>query len=192
MAFPIATAPSTRLDELVEAVRDTVRLERTPAETAHLVAARLEPFLALPDLVPPQFRAGDPDRYRQHVVHAEEDGSFSLVVLVWEPGQRTPIHDHVAWCVAGVHEGAETEERYEMRGLDGPIRLVPAGRTVNPAGTAVGFAPPGDIHSVRNAGDSTVIAIHVYGADISRLGTSVRRLYRYPLEDAGVRGESFG
>jgi 3-mercaptopropionate dioxygenase len=44
-----------------------------------------------------------------------------------------------------------------------------------------GFAPPGDIHRVRNIGDDVAISMHVYGADISRLGSSVRRVYDLPL-----------
>ena len=44
-----------------------------------------------------------------------------------------------------------------------------------------GFAPPGDIHRVRNCGDGVAISLHVYGADITRLGSSVRRIYDLPV-----------
>ena len=44
-----------------------------------------------------------------------------------------------------------------------------------------GFAPPGDIHRVRNHGRDIAISLHVYGADIGRLGSSVRRTYDLPL-----------
>jgi predicted metal-dependent enzyme (double-stranded beta helix superfamily) len=44
-----------------------------------------------------------------------------------------------------------------------------------------GFAPPGDIHRVRNIGDDTAISLHVYGADITRLGSSIRRTYDLPV-----------
>ena len=37
--------------------------------------------------------------------------------------------------------------------------------------------PAGDIHRVRNIGDTTAISLHVYGADLSRVGSSVRRYY---------------
>ena len=48
-------------------------------------------------------------------MHAEPDGSFSVVGLVWRPGQITPIHDHVTWCVIGVLQGAEYEELFALR-----------------------------------------------------------------------------
>jgi 3-mercaptopropionate dioxygenase len=42
-------------------------------------------------------------------------------------------------------------------------------------------APPGDIHQVRNDGTENAISLHIYGTDISRLGSSVRRVYRQPV-----------
>lgn len=41
---------------------------------------------------------------------------------------------------------------------------------------------PGDIHRVRNAGSGKAISLHVYGADITRLGTSIRRVYEPPAD----------
>jgi len=40
---------------------------------------------------------------------------------------------------------------------------------------------PGDIHRVRNAGSQTAVSLHIYGTDISRLGSSVRRIYDLPV-----------
>src|SRR5205085_8480485 len=56
-----------------------------------------------------------------------------------------------------------------------------AARNVNQAGAVSGFAPPGDIHRVRNSGDTVAISMHIYGADIARLGNSIRREYSLPL-----------
>jgi 3-mercaptopropionate dioxygenase len=47
-----------------------------------------------------------------------------------------------------------------------------------------GFAPPGDIHRVRNAGGQSAISIHIYGTDVSRIGSSVRRYYDLPVRPA--------
>ena len=113
------------------------------------------------------------------MLHTEPDGSFSVCALVWRPGQITPIHDHVTWCVFGVIQGTEYEELYALRG-DGRW-LAEVGRNANGEGEVSGFAPPGDIHRVRNHGDSVAISLHVYGADITRLGSSVRRVYDLPV-----------
>jgi len=50
--------------------------------------------------------------------------------------------------------------------------------TANRAGSVTGFAPNGDIHRVHNPADRTTISLHIYGSDISRIGSSVRRRVR--------------
>lgn len=172
---------------LTDSVRTAVALGRPASETATLVAERLRDLLspgperAPYQLLTPEQREGDPRHYRQHVLHVEPDGSFSLVALVWLSGQSTPVHDHVAWCVTGVLCGTENEQRYRVAGDDTSPFLVPTGQVRNGPGEVCGFAPPGDIHEVRNAGAETAISLHVYGADIARLGNSVRRQYDLPV-----------
>jgi predicted metal-dependent enzyme (double-stranded beta helix superfamily) len=47
-----------------------------------------------------------------------------------------------------------------------------------PRGHVEALVPPeGDIHAVTAAGRETAISIHVYGADIERLGSSIHRRY---------------
>jgi predicted metal-dependent enzyme (double-stranded beta helix superfamily) len=177
------TAPSRRaasgLDELVAAARAAVGHGEDWSETARRVADELARHLPSPDVLTPEQRRGDPRRYRSHVLHVEPGGAFSVVGLVWRPGQVTPIHDHVTWCVFGVVQGIEHEELFtldEERGC-----LVRGGTSTNGTGEVSGFAPPGDIHRVRNVGDETAISIHVYGTDVSRIGSSVRRSYDLPV-----------
>jgi 3-mercaptopropionate dioxygenase len=110
-------------------------------------------------------------------VHAEPDGSFSVAVMVWRPGQATPVHDHLTWCVTGVLQGAEYEEIFALR----RDRLEVVARNQNRVGTVSGFAPPGDIHQVRNSGAGVAVSMHVYGTDITRVGSSVRRVYDLPV-----------
>lgn len=185
MSTPTTILPAPRLtpglDALVAAIRCSVRQGLPDAATAELVAANLRVALRQPDLLPERFRRADPEQYTQHLIHAEPDGSFSLVALVWLPGQRTPVHDHVSWCVPGVYEGEEFEQRYELRGEGDGAYLVPAGDETNQIGDVVALTPPGDIHRVRNAGTELAISLHVYGADISVLGNSVRRTYTQPI-----------
>lgn len=176
-----STEERNGLAELIRDVRGVVAEEPPADEIADLVADVLAPHLKSSDLLSDADRRSDPEHYQQHVLHVEPDDSFSIVSLVWLPGQRTPIHDHVAWCVVGVYEGDEAEVQYRLEGTGDDRRLVSTGTTKNPQGSTCGFAPPGDVHEVWNAGDSVAISIHVYGADINRLGSSVRRKYDYPV-----------
>lgn len=173
---------TTRMAALVSEIRTVVERGLAPDLTAYLVGERLAPHLGAPDLLSPAQREGDPERYRQHILHAEADGSFSVVALVWLPGQETCIHDHVSWCVAGVHQGEESERRFRLAPGAGPARLVATEDVVNAQGDVCGFAPPGDIHKVRNSCTTKAISVHVYGADVSRLGTSIRRVYTLPVD----------
>lgn len=172
--------PSTAtLPDVVRSVRAAVRQERDWETTARLVAGRLRAQLPGPEILTEAQRTGDPAGYRSHLLHAEPGGSFSIVAMVWLPGQVTPVHDHVTWCVFGVLQGVEYEELFRLSG-DGRS-LVQTGSSENRTGDVSGFAPPGDIHRVRNAGHGVTISLHVYGADIARLGCSIRREYELPL-----------
>jgi 3-mercaptopropionate dioxygenase len=170
--------------ELVTAVRAAVGRHEDWRTTARLVAGALRRHLPTPDVLTAEQRAGDPAGYRSHVLHTEPDGSFSIVALVWLPGQVTPIHDHVTWCVFGILQGVEHEELFTLH--ETGECLIEAGAGTNRPGEVSGFAPPGDIHRVRNAGVETAISIHVYGTDVSRIGSSVRRYYELPVRAAAT------
>jgi predicted metal-dependent enzyme (double-stranded beta helix superfamily) len=164
------TRPAHGLTDLVDGVRAAVAVHADWAETARLVAEQLRRHLPTPDVLTAAQRVGSPDDYCAHSLYVEPDGSFSIVALVWRPGQLTRIHDHMTWCVFGVIQGVEHEELF-----DADLNLV--GRNENRAGDVSGFAPPGDIHRVHNTGDTTAISIHIYGTDITRIDSSARRYY---------------
>ena len=173
---PVGTCPDT----LVSAIRAEVRRGQDWQHTAEGVAAALRANLPEPAaILPASLRRGDPAGYQSHLLYAEPDGTFSISGMVWMPGQQTMIHDHVAWCVTGVLQGREHEEIFAP--ADGGRALSLVARNVNPPGAVSGFAPPGDIHRVTNTGDIVAISMHVYGADISRLGNSIRREYTLPV-----------
>jgi predicted metal-dependent enzyme (double-stranded beta helix superfamily) len=164
------TRPLSRHSPLVAGIRSAVDSDADWAETAQLVAEQLRRHLPTPDVLTAEQRLGSPDDYRAHNLYIEPDGSFSIVALVWRPGQITRIHDHVTWCVLGVIQGVEHEELF-----DADLNLI--GEGDNHVGDVSGFAPPGDIHRVHNTADEPAISIHVYGTDVSRVGSSARRYY---------------
>jgi predicted metal-dependent enzyme (double-stranded beta helix superfamily) len=127
---------------------------RSPISSAHLPG---------PGILAPDQRLGQADRAAGHLPHTEPDGAFSILGLVWRPGQTIRIHDHITWCVVGVLLGNEHEELFDEA-------LNPVGTRDNPPGAISGFAPPGDIHRIRNVGDETAISLHSYGTDIARVG----------------------
>lgn len=158
----------------VEAMRDSLEGEAL----ADGVAGVLGTLLEAPDWLRPEHRLGWPDRFRTHIIHVASDGSFSIVVVVWQPGQTTPIHDHVSWCVVGVYEGEEEEIGYRLYEGNGGRFLVEHEVVVAQPGQVTTLLPPEkDIHRVTNVGTETAISIHVYGADIGKLGSSINHVF---------------
>jgi predicted metal-dependent enzyme (double-stranded beta helix superfamily) len=158
------------LTDLISGVRGAIRARADWDQTARLVAGALRRHLPGPEILSAGQRLGDPDRPTGHVLHVEPDGTFSMLGIVWRPGQTTRIHDHITWCVVGVLQGVEHEDLYDDR-----LHLI--GENNNHAGDVSGFAPPGDIHRIRNTGAQTAISLHIYGTDVTRVGSSARRYY---------------
>ena len=178
------TPPGLKFLSFIEGVRALVG-EATEGKSAGPgVATLLQSYLLEEDLLTAGQLEPDPSKYRRHVLHVEPDGSFSVAALVWLPGQETSVHDHVAWCVVGVYRGAEYETRYELRGGKDDAYLVQAGRRVNQCGSVEALIPPGDIHKVANEGTGLAVSLHIYGADLRSLGSSIRRTYLLPIRTA--------
>jgi predicted metal-dependent enzyme (double-stranded beta helix superfamily) len=160
---------------------DIDRLNHDP----HAIGARLAELLAQDDWLAPEHRATDPDHYRQHLLHVSPARDLSIVALVWLPGQRTPIHDHVSWCVVGVYEGRERETRFRAVEDRGQRWLEQVGSVdAQPGHVEVIVPSVEDIHAVTAVGAGPTISIHVYGADIERLGSSIyRRFDDWPVRE---------
>ncbi len=170
MSATTFTSTGSALEQLAAGVRSAIAMHADWSHTAQLVADQLRAHLPSTDVLTPEQRVGSPDRAVGHTLHVEPDGSFSITAVVWRPGQFTRIHDHTTWCVFGVIQGVEHEDVY-----DADLNLI--GSSDGMLGDVNGFAPPGDIHRVHNTGDEVAISIHIYGTDVTRVGSSVRRYY---------------
>src|ERR1035441_8068394 len=97
----LASAPSIAMPgqgsrcpaSLAAAIRQVVRERDDWQRTAQQVAAELRRDLPGPQLLTPHERTGDPAGYQSHLLHAEADGSFSIVAMVWLPGRQLPVLD---------------------------------------------------------------------------------------------------
>jgi predicted metal-dependent enzyme (double-stranded beta helix superfamily) len=176
------TTPPTALRHLID------RIQASVAEPA-AVAVALRASLGDPTLLAPVHRRASADRYRTNLVHVAPDGSFSLVALVWRPGQRTPIHSHQSWCVVGVHEGLEEERSFSRVDRDGQPALALDEVHRFGTGRVTWAAAEDDIHDVANIGTTTAISLHVYGLDYRQLGSSILETFDLPIvEPEVVRG----
>ncbi len=180
----------TPLADFVADIEALVAAEDDPYRTTDAVRQRLAALLAGPAFLTPAQREPDPAHYRSHLLTVAPSRKFSVVGLVWLPGQVTPIHDHICWCVVGVLQGTEREQRYGLRADDaGAHFLVPeGGETLTACHTCALIPPQENIHQVRNAGDDLAISLHVYGEDIGVYGSSINQCF----DELPVRGEDAG
>ena len=190
LAQPQRDAPSSRpvgrtraLCRLTRSLDALVARSNDPSVIAARAGMLLRPTLADPGLLEERHRQPAPDRYRKHVVHVHPAGCYSIVALVWKPGQTTPIHDHRCWCVVGVWHGLERETGYDLN-ADG---YLVHRRTADsaPGDVSVLVPPERDIHRVENVGSTLAISVHLYGADISVLGSSINEVFSDELVRSG-------
>ena len=122
------------------------------------------------------FKAGN---YSRHRVMKNE--FVEMLVLCWQPGQRTPIHDHngshgAVW----VHEGVLWETTFDYDAVTG--LAYKAHRELR-AGGLTGSEVP-DIHQLGNpdVSGADLITIHIYAPPLGvlktyKLGSSTIDLY---------------
>ena len=122
-----------------------------------------------------------PGRYRRHQVVRDEEHDFTVVILLWEPGAVTAIHDHDTWCVFGMLDGSLEVTNYDVLEdvPDQPLLLTETDRVELQTGTLGDNGLPGtEIHRVRNIGTKRAMSLHVYGSDLTQ---------RKPFVGRGIR-----
>ena len=105
------------------------------------------------------------DGYQRNVLKKNEH--YELVAICWNPGQSTPIHDHIGSdCAFLIVDGVSTETVYE---LDEQGRARPTGERTYECGEVCASAEQ-DIHRVTNREDDALINLHVYTPPLSGFG----------------------
>jgi 3-mercaptopropionate dioxygenase len=175
-----ATPLSAPLRDFVRTVDKLVLRDFDLPTLIQWIAPEFRRVLAEPDLLPPAQCCPPAGAYVQHLLYGDALHRFSLVALVWRPGAATPIHDHLAWGLAGVYRGRELETRFDWcdrAGTTPGLRQV--GRREVHAGEVAPIVPPDDIHRVLGPGPQPTVSLHLYGFDVraTQKCSSVRRVY---------------
>jgi len=139
-----------------------------PAELPHKVAGALAGLLREPGLLGSAHRVPSQTSYARHILFADPLRRFTILALIWLPGQSTPVHGHTAWGAMGLYEGTLTSTDYLLSsaGLPvlecHPVRSLP----IQPGMTAGVLPGLDDIHRLANESAAPAISIHVYGKDL--------------------------
>ena len=68
------------------------------------------------EFVDPPFLKPAPDRYARRLMHRDPRGRYTVLAMVWDVGQGTPLHDHAGtWCVECVYRGRIRVLSYAVR-----------------------------------------------------------------------------
>jgi len=123
--------------------------------------ASLEPYLRF-----------DPRHYTRNLIYADE--RFEMLALCWEPGQRSPIHNHAGQqCWMLVPVGLLLNQNYRVLELDEErqtCRLAPTGRcSIDPA-HPLRVDPDEPIHRVENPFEDgkRSVSLHIYSLPYDR------------------------
>jgi predicted metal-dependent enzyme (double-stranded beta helix superfamily) len=151
-------------------VQDMTRLvERHGAEEPRMLEEGerlLRALVSADDWLPDTFAVPSSESYRQYLLYCDPLERFSAVSFVWQPGQKTPVHDHMVWGLVGVMRGEELCQEYADAVAGKPMNQT--GEHLVRPGDVDRVSPRiGDIHVVSNAGlEKTALSIHVYGGNI--------------------------
>jgi predicted metal-dependent enzyme (double-stranded beta helix superfamily) len=123
--------------------------------------------------LPPERRRASHEHYARHLIYADPGDRFSILALVWDRGQMSPIHGHHCWCAVGVYHGLLTETYYRPGTTGEPVEIGSARHAVGEST----FDPSGSgIHRIGNYSGVLAISLHVYGVARDRISTGVNRL----------------
>jgi len=160
--------PRTALDRMLAGIAAAAR---APGE-GRAVAAAIADCVADPALLDGVECRCSAERYVRHLLHADPEGGYAVVALVWRPGQMSPVHAHRTWCGFGVHRGVLTETYYSPG--DPPVPS--AARLLAPGAVAHGPADPRLIHRLANLSCGTAVSVHCYGVAFDRFGEGVNEV----------------
>ena len=111
-------------------------------------------------------------RYTRHLL--ADGAGYCILAIVWLPGQRSPVHSHLAWCSLAVQSGVLTETRFTPT-AGGPTPSFV--RLLHPGCGSHGEATGGHAHQVANCGDVPAVSLHAYGLSFDRLATDLNRVW---------------
>ena len=132
--------------------------------------------------LPSKFAESHPDQFRQYLLHRDRDKRFSIISVVFAPGQGATPHNHTVWGLIGQLRGAELTRHYEDPKPGEALKLR-SECVLKPGQTAAVSPTIGDIHDVSNVADGISVSIHVYGAD---LGSIARYRSRFDADSGAV------
>jgi len=161
---------SDNVTELVRRLDDAVAHGEPNAICRDVKAVLADVIGRNHDFLDPHFLQPRPDRYARRLLHLDPAGRYSVLVMVWNVGQGTPLHDHAgSWCVEAVYQGRIRVTSYSLQGdpAAGPVKFSQESVIQAGVGEAGHLIPPFEYHVLENAANTPAVTIHVYSGEMT-------------------------
>lgn len=163
-----STTQSEKVNELIRRLDAAVDMATEPCcqkvkDVLHDLCMSGTEFIDERFLVPVE------GRYARRLLHRDPDGRYSVLVMVWGPGQGTPLHDHAhMWCVECVYQGKIRVTSYDLHGEEDAelVQFSKEMEVIAGTGDAGALIPPFEYHTIENALDTPAVTLHVYGGEM--------------------------
>lgn len=164
--------------ELIRLVDDAVSRDSV-ADTVEAIKGSLCKLIRSSQIdLPSEFTRPVEGHYARRLLHKDDELGYTIVVMTWGPGQRTPIHDHSGmWCVEGVWGGSIDVQQYELTTQgEGVYGFEPRNSYEAGVGSAGCLIPPYEYHSISNAcSDIPAVSLHIYGGEMTCCSVFVKQ-----------------
>jgi 3-mercaptopropionate dioxygenase len=164
------SVPETALASLIFDLERAVG-DEDPMTTAIAVKEALERAIRKDgSFIPERFLRPATDRYARRLIYMGADRRFSLLAMVWDKGQGTPLHDHGGdWCVECVYRGAMRSTNFVLEGeRHGLFQFRQKSVAYDIEGQANALVPPLEHHILDNPSESPAVTLHVYAHELTR------------------------
>lgn len=146
-----------------------------PNAMAARICRALERAAADPGLLSSDQREVFAQGYARHVLYSDPLGRFTILAIVWGPGQFSPAHAHRTWCAYAVYDQPLHETVFSLD-VSGAKAKPVCVEVRTPGYSCFAGAGLDQIHRLGNAGTTPAISIHVYGVERERVATHVNRV----------------
>lgn len=165
------TTHSPRMQELIRRLDDACSVRDDEGRCRRVKDVLIDIVNSGEEFIDPQFLAPVPDRYARRLLHRDPKDRYTVLAMVWGPGQATPLHDHAGiWCVECVYRGRIEVTSYAVRGGDpeeGLVLFERAKIVTAGVGEAGALIPPFEYHTIANVTEKPSVTIHVYGGELT-------------------------
>lgn len=163
------TDQATSVQELIQMLDSAVDTEDDCKKCRNVKNVLHEVVFSKREFISDPFLQTAPGKYARRLLHRDPAGRYTVLVMVWDRGQGTALHDHAGmWCVECVYRGRIKVVSYSCKAEEEGLFQFQREKEVY-AGIAEAGAliPPFDYHTIENAESDPAVTIHVYGGEMT-------------------------